>query len=109
MGYEQNRDYLIKGMNQFDKANGTAHSNDWYDAMIFYGSLTTFNVAAWQNLDPTKKAAYQKLINNESIYNSYLTAKAQYKLNKTATNKAAVSTAKNNVNWKLFKSSRKKS
>jgi RHS repeat-associated protein len=109
MGYEASRDYLIKGMKQFDAENKTTHSNDWYDAMIFYGSLTTFNVAAWQNLDPTKKTLYQNIINNEVSYNAYLTAKAQYKQNKTAVNKTAMDNAKTNVNWTLFKQTRKKS
>ena len=104
---EGNVNYLVKGMKQFDKANGTGHSGEWYNAMTWFGSLQRAT-DDWKNMNPTKKANYQSIIDNEQDYMGYLNAKATYMNNKTAANKTTMSSAKSNVDWKLFKKTRTK-
>ena len=94
-------------MQQFDKQNGTTHSKDWYNAMAWFGSLQRAT-DDWKNMDATTKARYQTIIDNEQNYMGYLDAKATYKNNKTTANKAAMNTAKGNVDWNLFKKTRSK-
>jgi len=104
---EGNVAYFVKGMKQFDAAYGTSHSEDWYNAMAWFGSLQRAT-DDWKNMDAGQKAKYQSLIDNEQNYMGYLDARATYKKDKTAANKAAMNTAKGKVDWKLFNKSRNK-
>jgi RHS repeat-associated protein len=104
---EGNIETFVTGMKEFDKEYGSEHSDDWYNAMAYRGSVKAFT-NAYQNLDATTKAKYQKIITNEQRYEAFLNANATYLQNKTAANKKAMQTAKSNVNWKLFKKTRTK-
>lgn len=75
--------------------------------MAWFGSLQRAT-DDWKNMDPTKQAKYQTIIDNEQDYMGYLNAKATYMGNKSAANKTAMSTAKGKVDWKLFKKTRTK-
>lgn len=103
---EGNIDLMVKGMREFDVNYGTTHSNDWYNAMAWRGSLSE-KTNAYQNLDPTVKAKYDAIINNENLYENYLAAKATYNGNKTSANKQSMENAYKAINQKLFKKTRK--
>lgn len=98
--------YLVKGMKQFDAAYGTQHSEDWYNAMAWFGSLSRTD--AWKNMDVNQKSKYETIIKNEIAYMNYLDAQAIYKKDKTSVNKRNMNNAKSNVDWKLFNKTRKK-
>ena len=73
---EGNIELFVRGMKQFDSENGTTHSQDWYMAMAWMGSLEA-KTNAWNNLPTADKLRYEKIIINESYYNLYLTAQAE--------------------------------
>jgi len=95
---EGNVGTFVKGMMQFDKQYGTTHSNDWYNAMAWFGSLERAT-DDWQNMDSRIKSTYTGIIQNEQAYMNYLDAKA-------GGDKAATKSAKGKVNWNLFKKTR---
>lgn len=72
---EGNIDLFVRGMMQFDKVNGTKHSKEWYNAMAWMGSLQA-KTNAWNNLPQEQRTMYERIINNEVLYNQYLSAQA---------------------------------
>ena len=106
--FEGNIGTFIQGMKEFDVAYGTEHSDDWYSAMAYRGSVQVFT-NGYAGLDATIKANYEKIIRNEERYEAYLNANATFLQNKTSTNRQAMKTARNNVDWNLWKSTRTKS
>jgi hypothetical protein len=59
------RNTLIDGMKEFDTQMGTSHSEDWYNAMSWYGLRGT---RAWENFqkkNPEQARTYSTLINTE--------------------------------------------
>ncbi|MEP7218158.1 MAG: thrombospondin type 3 repeat-containing protein, partial [Bacteroidota bacterium] len=96
---------FVKGMKQFDATQGSKHSEDWYNAMAWYGSLQRAT-DRWKNMDPVKQAKYNVIINNEENYMGYLETLAAYKFDKSKANESAMKSAKSNVDWKLFDKTR---
>ena len=92
-------------MKEFDANYGTRHSNDWYYAMAWMGSLSDASMA-WWDLDVTTRNKYMLIQNNEMLYMEYLEAKATYYGNKNTKNRVAMNRAKQSVNWKLFNQTR---
>lgn len=103
---EGNIGTFVKGMKEFDSNYGTEHSDDWYNAMAYRGSLERTH--GFNNLDISTHTKYQSIINNETNYESFLKANATYLQDKTAANKSAMETAKGNVDWNLFNETRTK-
>lgn len=104
---EGNIGFFVEGMKQFDQASGSQHSNDWYNAMAWYGSLAEAT-DDWNNMDASTKTKYTNLMKNEEAYMGYLDAQATYKSDKTATNKSAMNAPKSKVDWNMYNNSRKK-
>ena len=94
---EGNIGIFISGMKQFDEQYGTTHSDDWYNAMAWFGSLQRTD--DWKDMDSQIKAKYTKIIKNETAYMNYLEAKA-------GGNKTAIKNAKSKVNWNLYNKTR---
>ena len=103
---EGNIGTFVQGMREFDANNGTQHSDDWYNAMAWFGSLARAT-DDWQNMESTQKQKYQRLIDNENSYMEYLTLRAQYRKNPTREGRMKALEAKGKVNWDLFWKSRK--
>ena len=97
---------FVSGMKEFDKYYGTLHSDDWYNAMAWMGSLQ--DSYAWFELSASKREIYKSIIDNEYYYNAYLEALANYNSNKTSRNKQLLLKAQKEVDWKLFNKTRKK-
>lgn len=99
---------FITGMKEFDKEYGSKHSNNWYEAMAWRGSLMYNNGGsnAYKSLDATKRKLLEQIADNEDLYEGYLQAKSIYNQSKTTANKTAMDAAKNKVDWKLFKKTR---
>ena len=95
---EGNIDLFVRGMMQFDKQNGTKHSADWYNAMAWMGSLQA-KTNAWNNLPQAQRAMYERIINNEVLYNQHLSAKADG-------NTQQAQNFYNQINQKLFNETR---
>ena len=102
---EGNIPTFVKGMKEFDANYGTCHSNDWYNAIAWMGSLREAS-SAWWDLDETTRNKYMLIQRNEQLYMDYLDAKATYYGNKTNKNRAAMNRAKQAVNWNLFNQTR---
>ena len=102
---EGNIQTFVKGMKEFDANYGTCHSNDWYNAIAWMGSLREASTA-WWDLDETTRNKYMLIQGNEQLYMDYLEAKATYIGNKTNKNRAAMNRARQSVNWKLFNQTR---
>lgn len=102
---EGNIQTFVKGMKEFDANYGTRHSNDWYNAMAWMGSLSEASMA-WWDLDVKTRTKYMKIQHNEVMYMYYLNAAAIYNVNKTIQNKAAMDRAERLVNWDLYKQTR---
>nr|WP_317174650.1 RHS repeat-associated core domain-containing protein [Flavobacterium sp. IMCC34852] len=102
---EGNIGTLIQGMKEFDSSYGTRHSEDWYNAMAWWGSLSRAT-DDWKNLDASTKATYTSIQNNEAKYMNYLDAKATYQGDRSSANKAALRAAKKSVDWKLYHKTR---
>ena len=102
---EGNIQTFVKGMKEFDVNYGTRHSNDWYNAMAWMGSLREASMA-WWDLDVTTRDKYMLIQRNEIQYMNYLKAKATYYGNKNNKNRAAMNKAKQSVNWTLFNQTR---
>jgi hypothetical protein len=92
---------FVETMRDFDAEYGTEHSDDWYNAMAWMGSLSEFS-NAYQNLDSSTRTNYNKIIRNETRYNNYLKVKA----NGGTSNQ--IQRAKNKVDWNLFNQTRTK-
>ena len=102
---EANIHTFVQGLREFDRNFGTHHSDDWYNAMAWWGSLSRASLA-WWDLDITTRDKYMLIQQNEMFYMDYLEAKATYYGNRTNKNRAAMNRAKQSVNWKLFNQTR---
>ncbi|QTY26799.1 RHS repeat-associated core domain-containing protein [Flavobacterium sp. CS20] len=102
---EGNIPTFVQGMREFDASYGTEHSDDWYNAMAWWGSLSRAT-DDWKNLDASTQSTYKSIQNNERKYMKYLDARATYLGDKTKANRNAMNTAKGNVDWKLYKQTR---
>ncbi len=96
---------FVDGMKQFDAQSGTSHSDDWYNAMAWRGSLQARSLA-YQKLDETTRAQYDKISQNETCYEDYLKAKYTYEKRRTSANKTKMEGALGKVNQKLFNQTR---
>ena len=102
---EGNITTLVQGMKEFDKYYGTSHSDDWYNAMAWWGSLMSAS-DVWFNLDNKVRNNYMLIQQNEERYMHYLDAKATYYGHKTKENMNSMNRAKQSVDWNLFKKTR---
>ena len=102
---EGNIQTFVQGMREFDNFYRTHHSDDWYNAMAWWGSLSSYT-AAWWKLDDRIRKKYELIQNNELKYMNYLEAKAAYIRHNSPKNKNAMIKAKNTVDWELFKKTR---
>jgi hypothetical protein len=96
---------MIQGMKEFDKEAGTSHSEDWYNAMAWEGSLKRIS-NAWKNLDGATKTKYENIINNESSVASYKYYLAKYEKSGSASDKKAMESAFKSIDWNLYKNNR---
>lgn len=96
---------FIDGMKQYDALAGTTHSDDWYSAMAWRGSLSRAT-QKFQDLPKNTKDQYEKLIKNEQAYENYLKAKFKYDAKKTKGNERAMNKALDKIDKALFNQSR---
>lgn len=102
---EGNISTFVQAMREFDASYGTEHSDYWYNAMAWWGSLSRAT-DDWKNLDPSLQSKYTSIQNNEWNYMKYLDARATYLGDKTKANRQSMNTAKGNVDWNLYKQTR---
>lgn len=105
--FEGNIETFVQGMKEFDAAYGSEHSDDWYNAMAYRGSVQAFT-NGYAGLGASTKTKYENIIRNEQKYEAFLNANATFLQNKTSTNRKAMKTARGNVDWKLWNSTRTK-
>jgi len=94
-----NIDLFVTGMKDFDGKMGTSHSDDWYTAMAWRGSMQGTN--AYNNLSKGTKDNYENIIKNEIKYELYLSAQAKYEKRGTEKNKQKMEKALDAVDMKL--------
>ena len=101
---EGNIALFVIGMKEFDKNYGSIHSEDWYNAMAWMGSLK--DSYAWYELNQQTRDKYETIINNELRYIAYLEAVATFRGSPNKSNRTKMLNAMKDVNWNLYKSTR---
>jgi hypothetical protein len=98
---------FVEGMKQFDKAFGAEHSEEWYNAMAWWGSLSRAT-NSWKNIDSKTKAIYESIQINEYYYIEYQKAKIRYNNSNTEKNKSEMESSFKKIDQKLFNQTRNK-
>lgn len=97
---------LIQCMKEFDQLAGTSHSEDWYEAMAWGGSLEL--TSSWKSMPSPKSNRLKPILKNESRYQYYLAYKALYELSHHEELKEDMEREKKKVDWALFQKTRTK-
>ncbi|MGD1842738.1 MAG: hypothetical protein ACFB0B_17850 [Thermonemataceae bacterium] len=98
---------LVEGMQQFDELNKTEHSEDWYQAMAWWGSLERAT-DDYKKLPAATQARYKAITRNEYKYNKYLKSKALYTSKPTPAHRSKMEAAKKSIDQVLFNQTRKR-